>query len=94
MAQVMIKNITGVNNCSGFGFGVPPIISGTPLTPQPSCIGFGDHYQINGSGTFNTSRLLGDLNCNVTTQEPNSDVYTFSSHDESFICNGSGIFCI
>ena len=88
----IIENITGANNCSGFGFGVPPIISGTPLTPQPSCIGFGDQYQINGSGSFNTSRLLGDLDCNVTLEETNSDVYTFSSNQEQFNCSGSGIF--
>ena len=88
----MIENITGVNNCSGFGFGIPPIISGTPLTPQPSCIGFGNQYQINGSGTFNASRLTGGLSCNVTFQEPNSDVYTFSSNQEPFNCNGNGIF--
>ena len=88
----MIENITGVNNCSGFGFGIPPIISGTPLTPQPSCIGFGNQYQINGSGSFNASRLTGSLNCNVTFQEPDSDVYIFSSNQEPFNCNGNGIF--
>ena len=87
-----IENVTGANNCSGFGFGAPPIISGTPLTPQASCIGFGDQYQISGNGTFNSSRLLGTLNCNVRLQEPNSDVYIFSSNEESINCNGSGIF--
>ena len=89
-----IKNITGVNNCSGFGFGVPPIISGTLLTPQPSCIGFSDQYQISGNGTFNTSRLIGSLNCIARIQEPNSDVHTFSSNEELFNCNGSGIFLL
>ena len=87
-----IENVTGVNNCSGLGFGVPPIFSGTSLTPQPSCIGFGDQYQISGNGTFNTSKLLGVLKCNVTLQEPNSDVSAFSSYEESFNCTGSGIF--
>ena len=87
-----IKDITGINNCSGFGFGVPPIVSGTPLTPQPSCIGFSDQYQISGNGTFNISRLIGSLNCSVKLQEPNSDVYTFSSNAESFNCNGRGVF--
>ena len=87
-----IENVTGANNCSGTGFGAPPIVSGTPLAPRASCIGFGDEYQISGNGTFNTSRLLGTLNCNVTLQEPNSDVYIFSSNEESFNCNGSGIF--
>ena len=89
-----IMNITGVNNCSGFGFGVPPIISGTLLTPQPTCIGFSDQYQINGNGTFNTSRLIGSLNCSVKLQEANSDVHTFSSNEESFSCDGSGIFVL
>ena len=87
-----IENVTGVNNCSGLGFGIPPIISGTPLSPQPSCIGFGNQYQINGNGTFNISRLLGRINCSVPLQEPNSDIYTFSSNQESFNCSGSGIF--
>ena len=88
----IIENIACVNNCSGIGFGIPPIISGTPLTPQPSCIGFGDQYQIYGSGTFNASRLLGGLDCNITLQEADSDVYIFSSYRESFNCNGRGIF--
>ena len=87
-----IENVSGVNNCSGFGFGVTPIISGAPLTPQTSCIGFGDEYQIRGNGTFNTSRLLGELNCNVTFQEPKSDLLKFSSYKESFTCAGNGIF--
>ena len=87
-----IENISGVNNCSGFGFGAAPIISGAPLSPQPSCIGFSDEYQISGNGTFNTSRLLGELNCNVTFQEPDSDLYIFSSFEESFSCTGNGIF--
>ena len=87
-----IENITGINNCSGLGFGAPPITSGTPLPPRASCIGFGDQYQINGNGTFNSSRLIGTLNCNLRLQEPDSDVYTFSSNEESFSCEGSGIF--
>ena len=87
-----IENITGANNCSGSGFGTPPIVSGTPLIPQASCIGIGDQYVISGNGTFNTSRLLGTLSCNVRLQEPNSDVYTFFSNEESFNCNGNGIF--
>ena len=87
-----IENITGANNCSGVGFGAPPITSGTLLTPRASCIGFGDQYQFSGNGTFNSSRLLGTLNCNVRLQEPNSDVYIFSSNEESFNCSGSGIF--
>ena len=89
-----ITNITGVNNCSGFGFGIPPIISGTLLTPQPTCIGFSDQYQISGNGTFNISRLIGSLNCSVNLQEPNSDVHTFSSNEEPFNCDGSGIFVL
>ena len=89
-----IENITGANNCSGFGFGVLPIASGALLTPQPSCIGFGNHYQINGNGTFDISRLIGSLNCNVRLQEPNSDVYTFSSIEELFNCSGNGIFVL
>ena len=88
----IIENITGANNCSGLGFGTPPIVSGTPLISQASCIGIGDQYEISGNGTFNTSRLLGTLSCNVRLQEPNSDVYTFSSNEESFNCNGNGIF--
>ena len=87
-----IENITGVNNCSGFGFGVAPIISGAPLSPQPSCIGFDDDYQIRGNGTFNTSRLLGELSCNVSFHEPKSDLLEFSSYKESFSCVGNGIF--
>ena len=63
-----IENITGANNCSGFGFGTPSITSGTPLTSQPSCIRLGDQYQIRGNGTFNISRLMGALYCNVTLQ--------------------------
>ena len=87
-----IENISGVNNCSGFGFGAAPIISGAPLSHQPSCIGFSDEYQIIGNGTFNTSRLLGELDCNVTFQEPDSDLHIFSSFEESFSCTGNGIF--
>ena len=49
-----IENITGANNCSGVGFGALPITSGTLLTPRASCIGFGDQYQFNGNGTFNS----------------------------------------
>ena len=89
----VIENITGNNNCSGFGFAVPPpIFSGTPLTPQPVCIGYGSAYSIRGTGPFNTSRLLGMLNCDSTLQEVTSDVATYFSYEESFSCNGTGIF--
>ena len=89
----IIDNITGNNNCSGFGFAVPPpIFSGIPLTPQPVCIGYSSTYSIRGSGSFNTSRLLGMLYCDSTLQEVTSDVATYSSYEESLSCNGTGIF--
>ena len=87
-----IENITGANNCSGSGFGTPPIVSGTLLIPQASYIRINDQYAISGNGTFNTSRLLGTLSCNVRLQEPNSDVHIFSSNEESFSCDDNGIF--
>ena len=49
-----IENITGANNCSGSGFGTPPIVSGSPLISQVSCIGIGDHYAVRCNGTFNS----------------------------------------
>jgi len=70
----------------------PPIFSGEPLTPQPVCIGYGSSYSIRGSGAFNTSKLLGTLNCDLTLQEVTSDVATYSSYEEPFSCNGTGIF--
>ena len=47
-----IENITGANNCSGLGFGTPPIVSGTLLIPQASYIRIGDQYAISGNGTL------------------------------------------
>ena len=88
-----IFSITGKNNCSGFGFGVPPpISSGTPLTPQPVCIGYGNEFYLSGEGTFNISRILGTIDCNLDLQEVNSDVLTYSSYAQPFNCSGAGIF--
>ena len=88
-----IEYITGNNNCSGFGFAVPPpIFSGTPLTPQPVCIGYSNQYYLDGEGTFNISRIIGTISCNLDLQEVNSDVLTYSSYAQPFNCSGAGIF--
>ena len=89
----VIENITGNNNCSGLGFAVPPpIFSGTPLTPQPVCIGYSNQYYLDGEGTFNISRIIGTISCNLDVQEVNSDILTYSSYVQPFNCSGAGIF--
>ena len=84
----IIGDISGSNNCSGFGFPIPPPI----LTPQPVCIGYSNQYYLDGEGTFNISRLLGTIICNLDLQEVKSDVLTYSSYAQPFNCNGTGIF--